>query len=74
MGAEIDFEAAGLLGDLDGKAREARLALLQDLAVVPLLVDADDTVLAAGDRLLSAGFDAWLRSHDARLQWSPAPH
>ena len=30
--AGIDFEAEGLLGDLTGKAREARLALLQDLA------------------------------------------
>ncbi len=30
--AEIDFEAEGLLGGLKGKAREARLALLQDLA------------------------------------------
>src|SRR3954447_6037903 len=29
--AEIDFEAEGLLGDLKGKAREARLALLQEL-------------------------------------------
>jgi adenylate cyclase len=28
----IDFEAEGLLGDLTGKAREARLALLQELA------------------------------------------
>jgi adenylate cyclase len=30
--AGIDFEAEGLLGDLTGKAREARLGLLQDLA------------------------------------------
>ena len=29
--AEIDFEAEGLLGDLKGEAREARLALLQEL-------------------------------------------
>jgi adenylate cyclase len=29
--AGIDFEAEGLLGDLTGKAREARLALLKDL-------------------------------------------
>jgi adenylate cyclase len=28
----IDFEAEGLLGDLGGKAREARLALLEELA------------------------------------------
>ena len=31
MEPEIDFEAEGLLGDLNGKAREARLALLQEL-------------------------------------------
>ena len=30
--ADIDFEAEGLLGDLKGKAREARLALLEELA------------------------------------------
>jgi tRNA(Ile)-lysidine synthase len=38
---------------------------------MPLIVDADDTVLAAGDRLVSAPFDAWLRAHGARLQWTP---
>lgn len=49
---------------------------LQDLSMptwererVPLLVDADDDVLAAGDRLVSASMDAWLRKHDARLHW-----
>jgi adenylate cyclase len=31
MTTEIDFEAEGLLGDLTGKAREARLALLREL-------------------------------------------
>jgi adenylate cyclase len=30
--AGIDFEAEGLLGDLQGKAREARLALLEELS------------------------------------------
>ena len=30
--AKIDFEAEGLLGDLEGEAREARLALLEELA------------------------------------------
>jgi len=35
-----------------------------DRARLPLLVDADDAVLAAGDRVLSATFDAWL--------WLPA--
>jgi adenylate cyclase len=32
MASDIDFEAEGLLGDLRGKAREARLALLEELA------------------------------------------
>jgi adenylate cyclase len=32
MTIDIDFEAEGLLGDLKGKAREARLALLEELA------------------------------------------
>ncbi|HET9118904.1 MAG TPA: adenylate cyclase regulatory domain-containing protein [Solirubrobacterales bacterium] len=32
MASDIDFEAEGLLGDLSGKAREARLALLEELA------------------------------------------
>ena len=32
MMAGIDFEAEGLLGNLTGKAREARLALLNELA------------------------------------------
>jgi adenylate cyclase len=29
---QVDFEAEGLLGDLEGEAREARLALLEELA------------------------------------------
>src|SRR3954451_13568258 len=29
---EVDFDAEGLLGDLEGEAREARLALLNELA------------------------------------------
>jgi adenylate cyclase len=32
MSSDIDFEAEGLLGDLKGTAREARLALLEELA------------------------------------------
>ena len=40
---------------------------------LPLLVDGDDTVLAAGDGLVAASFDAWLRRNDARLQWTPPP-
>src|SRR5690242_1497560 len=37
-GAEIDFEAEGLLDELEGEARQARLVLLEELAAdgVPL--------------------------------------
>jgi tRNA(Ile)-lysidine synthase len=37
---------------------------------LPLLC-AGTTVLAAGDRILSAGLAAWLDTHDAHLQWTP---
>jgi hypothetical protein len=40
---------------------------------MPLLLDAADDVLAAGDRLLAAPFDAWLREHGAALRWTPPP-
>ena len=52
--------------------------VLQDLGMppwlrsaMPLLVDGDGTVLAAGDRVRSAAFDAWLRARGARVAWSP---
>ena len=52
--------------------------VLQDLGVppwlrlaMPLLVDGDGAVLAAGDRVRSAAFDAWLRVRGARVAWSP---
>lgn len=52
--------------------------LLQDLGVppwerarLPLLSDADGELLAAGDLVHSAGFDAWLRQRGARLLWRP---
>lgn len=38
---------------------------------LPLLVDADDRVLAAGDRLLDAAFADWLHARGATLRWSP---
>lgn len=51
--------------------------VLQDLGVppwvrarLPLLSDADGTLLAAGDLVLSAGFDAWLRAGGRRFAWS----
>src|SRR4029453_5280965 len=39
MTGGIDFEAEGLLGDLSGEAREARLALLQELAEAGVPLD-----------------------------------
>lgn len=40
-------------------------------AQLPLLSAPGGEVLAAGDRVYSAGFDAWLRQHHARLVWTP---
>ncbi|KGQ20701.1 tRNA(Ile)-lysidine synthase [Lysobacter dokdonensis DS-58] len=39
---------------------------------LPLLVDVDDSVLAAGDRLIAKDFDTWLRARDAGLRWTPS--
>ncbi|MGQ4661439.1 tRNA lysidine(34) synthetase TilS [Lysobacter sp. F6437] len=54
--------------------------VLQDLAVppwkrarLPLLSTTEGELLAAGDRILSAAFEQWLREHGTCLQWSPAP-
>ena len=51
--------------------------VLQDLGVppwerrrLPLLSDAAGNLLAAGDLVYSAAFDAWLRGHGVRLVWS----
>lgn len=38
-------------------------------SALPLLWDGDGELLAAGDLLHSARFDAWLRQHQARLRW-----
>lgn len=53
--------------------------VLQDLGVppwerarLPLLSDAGGALLAAGDLVYSAAFDAWLRERGARLLWTPA--
>ena len=52
--------------------------VLQDLGIppwqrmaMPVLVDAAGALLAAGDRVASADFDAWLRARGAQLAWSP---
>ena len=39
-------------------------------ARMPLLSAADGTLLAAGDRIRSAGFDLWMQAHDAALVWT----
>lgn len=38
---------------------------------LPLVTGADGSLLAAGDVLYAAAFDAWLRSQRARLHWTP---
>jgi tRNA(Ile)-lysidine synthase len=40
---------------------------------LPLLVDAEGCVLAAGDLVLAADFAEWLQAHGARLQWWRGP-
>lgn len=40
--------------------------------VMPLLSTPDGELLAAGDAILSAKLDAWLKEHDARLVWREA--
>jgi len=65
---------------LPGRAHTHALKhVLQSLGIppwqrerLPLLCDADDGILAAGDLAYSAAFDAWLRARAARLVWDPA--
>jgi adenylate cyclase len=47
-GADIDFEAEGLLDDLEGEAREARLALLRQLSGEGVALDDLRAAIAAG--------------------------
>lgn len=62
---------------LPGRAHSHALKhVLQALGVppwerarLPLLTDATGELLAAGDVVASAAFDAWLRRSDARLSW-----
>ena len=51
--------------------------VLQDMDIapwhrvrMPLLSTTDGTLLAAGDRIRSAGFDLWMQTHDADLVWT----
>lgn len=65
---------------LHGRAHSHALKrVLQELGVapwvrerLPLLSSADGELLAAGDLVRSARFDAWLQEHDARLLWIDA--
>jgi tRNA(Ile)-lysidine synthase len=40
--------------------------------IMPLLSSAEGELLAAGDVIVSAQLDAWLKQHDARLVWKEA--
>ncbi|MGA6949198.1 MAG: adenylate cyclase regulatory domain-containing protein, partial [Solirubrobacterales bacterium] len=62
----VDFEAEGLLDGLSGKAREARLGLLEDLAEdgVPLeelkrAVEEDRLVLLPVERVFEEGTERY---------------
>jgi adenylate cyclase len=64
--AGIDFEAEGLLGDLEGRAREARLALLQELAdegvsldELRRAVDENRLVLLPVERVFEEGLERY---------------
>jgi adenylate cyclase len=72
--AGIDFEAEGLLGDLKGRAREARLALLQELANegVPLeelkrAVEEDRLVLLPVERVFDPDTEHYTSAQIAEL-------
>lgn len=64
---------------LPGRAHSHALKhLLQEAGIppwqrshLPLLSSADGTVLAAGDRIVSATLAGWLQAHGARLCWTP---
>jgi tRNA(Ile)-lysidine synthase len=82
------FDANMLLGARQGGERitlpgrghsHALKHVLQELGVppwlrerLPLLSSPQGELLAAGDVVYSARFDAWLRANDARLRWSSA--
>jgi adenylate cyclase len=51
-GAGIDFEAEGLLDDLEGKAREDRLALLEELTADGVTLEELHEAVAAGRLIL----------------------
>ncbi|UHQ19443.1 tRNA lysidine(34) synthetase TilS [Lysobacter sp. KIS68-7] len=76
---QVRLRAGGERIVLPGRTHSHSLKhALQDAAIppwererLPLLCDAEGTVLAAGDRLLSATLDAWLQSHNAHLRWLP---
>jgi adenylate cyclase len=64
--AGIDFEAEGLLGDLEGKAREARLALLEELTAEGIsledlkhAVEENRLVLLPVERAFDEGVDRY---------------
>jgi adenylate cyclase len=71
--AGIDFEAEGLLGDLKGRAREARLALLEELAEEGVsleelrrAVEEDRLVLLPVERAFETGSDRYTATEIAK--------
>ena len=76
---EVRLRLGGERITLPGRTHTHALKhVLQDLGFppwerdrMPLLVSPDGTLLAAGDRIVSGVLDAWLRTRDARLRWTP---
>jgi len=80
--AHVGTRQGGERVTLPGRSHSHALKhVLQDLGVppwerphLPVLRTADGEVLAVGDLVYSATFDAWLRTHGARLHWQPPTH
>ena len=76
---EVRLRLGGERITLPGRTHTHALKhILQDLGIppwerdrMPLLVSPDGTLLAAGDRIVSGVLDAWLRTRDAQLRWTP---
>lgn len=76
---QVRARAGGERIRLPGRAHTHSLKhVLQSLEVppwvraqLPLLIDIHDRVIAAGDLVFDAGFDAWLRDGHRRLRWLP---
>ncbi len=75
---EVHARQGGERIQLPGRSHGHSLKqVLQDMGVppwrrkrLPLLSDAQGTVLAAGDLVYSAEFERWMATHEARLVWN----